>query len=150
MPLITRPTRFTEVSSTLIDNIITNTFNECSSAGVLIADTSFQNNLPIFYISNEPATIDTLVNENIFHSNINDINIIKFKDALTDVQLNDDMELNDVKSCYENFIRKFSGLYDKYFPKQRKRVIARNRNKPWITQGILFSIKTKHRYYKLV
>ena len=32
LPLITRPTRFTEVSSTLIDNIITNTFNECSSA----------------------------------------------------------------------------------------------------------------------
>ena len=38
-------------------------------------------------------------------------------------------------------ISKFSGLYDKYFPKQHKKVIARNPNKPWITQGILFSIK---------
>ena len=65
-----------------------------------------------FYISNEPATID--------------INIIKFKDALTDVQW------NDVNACYESLISKFSGLNDKYFPKQRKRVIARNRNKNWI------------------
>ena len=134
------------MSSTLIDNIITNTFNECSSSGVPIADIS--DHLPIFYISNEPATIDTLVNENLFHRNITDINIIKFKDALTDVQWNDVIELNDVNACYENFISKFSGLYDKFFPKQRKRVIARNPNKPWITQGILFSIKKNHRYYK--
>ena len=46
LSLITRPTRFTEVSSTLKDNIITNTFNECSSYGVLIADIS--DHLPIF------------------------------------------------------------------------------------------------------
>ena len=52
-----------------------------------------------------------------------------------------------INACYENFISKFSGLYDKYFPKQRKKVIARNPNKPWITQGILFSIKKKHRYF---
>ena len=62
LPLITRPSRVTEVSSTLLDNIITNTFNECFSSGVLIADIS--DPLPIFHISNEPATIDTLVNEN--------------------------------------------------------------------------------------
>ena len=43
---------------------------------------------------------------------------------------------------------KFSGLYDKYFPKQSKKVIAPNPNKPWITHIILFSIKKKHRQYK--
>ena len=68
--------------------------------------------------------------------------------ALTDVQSNYDIELNDVNTSYENFISKFSGLYDKYFPKQRHKVMERNPNKPWITQGILFSIQKKHRYYK--
>ena len=101
LPLITRPTRLTEVSSTPIYNIITNTFNECSSSGVLITDIS--DHLPIFYILNEPAIIDTLVNENLFHRNITEINIIKFKDALTHVQWNDDIELNDVNACYENY-----------------------------------------------
>ena len=76
------------------------------------------------------------MNENIFHRNIKDINIIKFKDALTDVQWNDDIEYNDVNACYENFISKFSGLYGKYFLKQHRRVIAPNSSKPWITQGI--------------
>ena len=66
----------------------------------------------------------------IFHRNIKDINSIKLKDALTDIQWNDDIELNDVNACYENVISKCFGLYDKYFPKQRKRVIARNPNKP--------------------
>ena len=47
------------------------------------------------------------MNENIFPRNIKDINIIKFKDALTDVQWNDDIELNDVNACYENFISTF-------------------------------------------
>ena len=56
---------------------------------MLIANIS--DHLPIFYISNESATIDTLANENIFHRNIKDINIIKLKDALIDVQWNDDI-----------------------------------------------------------
>ena len=33
------------------------------------------------------------MNENLFHKNITDINIIKFEDALTDVQWNDVIEL---------------------------------------------------------
>ena len=109
---------------------------------------NISDHLPICYISNAPATIDTLVNENLFHRNITDINIIKFKYALTDVQWYDVIELNDVNACYKNFMNKFSGLYDKDFPKQRKKVIARNPNNAWIIQGILFSIKKKHRYYK--
>ena len=34
------------------------------------------------------------------------------------------------------------------FQSNVKKVIARNPNKPWITQGIFFSIKKKHCYYK--
>ena len=64
---------------------------------MLIANIS--HHLPIFCKSNEPANIDTLWNKNIFHRNVNDINIIKFKDALTDVQWNDDIELNDANYC---------------------------------------------------
>ena len=56
--------------------------------------------------------------------------------------------MNDVNACYENFISTFSGLNDKYFPKQHKRVIAQKQNKPRIAQGILFSNKKKHGYHK--
>ena len=49
MPVICRPTRFTERSVTLIDNIITNDFDEDCVAGIMIVDIS--DHLPVFYIS---------------------------------------------------------------------------------------------------
>jgi len=49
MPVICRPTRFTDRSVTLIDNIITNDFHEDCVAGVMNAD--IFNHLPVFYVS---------------------------------------------------------------------------------------------------
>jgi len=49
MPVICRPTRFTDRSVTLIDNIITNNFHEDCVAVVMIADIS--DHLPVFYVS---------------------------------------------------------------------------------------------------
>ena len=49
VPLITKPTRFTSDSSTLIDNIFTNMPNNVMLSGILITDIS--DHLPVFYIS---------------------------------------------------------------------------------------------------
>ena len=51
MPLITRPTRLTNSTATLIDNIFTNDFIdiEQSMTGLFITDIS--DHLPIFYIN---------------------------------------------------------------------------------------------------
>ena len=47
-PLISRPTRITSNSATLIDNICTNDPNNCSASGLLFTDIS--DHLPIFTI----------------------------------------------------------------------------------------------------
>ena len=49
VPLITKPTRFTSDSSTLIDNIFTNKQNNVMLSGILITDIS--GHLPVLYIS---------------------------------------------------------------------------------------------------
>ena len=40
LPLITRPTRSTSTSTTLIDNIMTNVFNDAIVSGILVSDVS--------------------------------------------------------------------------------------------------------------
>ena len=47
IPVLTRPTRFSEFSSTLIDNILTNKPQDLLVAGALIGDIS--DHLPIFF-----------------------------------------------------------------------------------------------------
>ena len=49
VPLITKPTRFTSDSSTLIDNIFTNKLNNVMLSGILITDIS--DHLSFFFIS---------------------------------------------------------------------------------------------------
>ena len=50
-PLIDRPSRITEYSATLIDNIFSNNFNEKISNGLLINDIS--DHLPVFSVTKE-------------------------------------------------------------------------------------------------
>ena len=40
LPLITRPTRFTSSSATLLDYIMTNVFNDAIVSGILVSDVS--------------------------------------------------------------------------------------------------------------
>ena len=50
-PLITKPSRITESSATLIDNIFTNDIKRLNRAGLLISDVS--DHLPVFVCSEE-------------------------------------------------------------------------------------------------
>ena len=63
-PTITKPTRITDKSATLIDNIFINSPNENSKRGILISDLS--DHLPIFYITMDKLdTKHDLIEQNI-------------------------------------------------------------------------------------
>ena len=48
-PLISKPTRITNISATLIDNIFVNDLDECHRCGILYTDLS--DHLPVFQIT---------------------------------------------------------------------------------------------------
>ena len=54
LPLITKPTRLTDHSSTLIDHIYTNAPIENTTSGIALADIS--DHLPVFCICNAPTS----------------------------------------------------------------------------------------------
>src|ERR1051325_9106965 len=83
LPTITRPTRITDLSSTLIDNIFIDCYDNCSSSSIIYDDIS--DHLPTLInidfdtkISGEPAAVESRI---FNRNNIDDfINCIKVTD----------------------------------------------------------------------
>ena len=81
LPLINRPTRITQNSATIIDNIFTNNIREpeCSHNGILVTDIS--DHFPIFHIGKNTQiaqTGDTYISSR----NYSNVNKLSFQQAL--------------------------------------------------------------------
>ena len=59
-----------------------------------------------------------------------------------------DIHLHDVNHSFEQFLKKINNILDKHAPlKYMSRKQQKNISKPWITKGILKSIKIKTTLY---
>lgn len=148
-PIITKPTRFSKTSSTLIDNIFVNNLNEDYNAGLFISDMS--DHLPIFYISSKKI-VSRRGREVIYntHRVVSDNAITLFQTKLSEVQWTQFDASNDVNKNYDCFLSKFDSLYNESFPiKTTKLKVYRDLSKPWISTGLLKSIKKKDKLYKV-
>jgi hypothetical protein len=74
IPLITRPTRTTSHTATLIDNIFTNQLSHCPRSGLLFTDIS--DHLPVFSICFEDKTYTRNVNDVIVFRDKNKQNVV--------------------------------------------------------------------------
>ena len=145
IPLINKPTRVTDNSATLIDNILCNDIqNNEMTNGLLYVDIS--DHFPIFcvnatkQISKDPIYIET--------RQYNDLNINNFKDKLS---LIDWQSITVNKTCQESFSlfhSKYVSCFEECFPLIKHKVTYRNR-KPWLTLGLKKSIKIKNKLYVL-
>ena len=125
-PLILRPTRITDKSETLIDNIFTNdSINNIG--GILMLDTS--DHLPNFSIAE--TKID--LKDNDYHKNLRDFsntNIIKLKNCMTNFNWKDSLETHDnVNDAYNNFFKIFSSMLDVYTPLKKKNHKTKTKSK---------------------
>jgi len=144
-PTITRPTRITTHSATLIDNIFTNVIDRPVSSGLIITDIS--DHLPVF------AIIQNCMQKN------KDITTIMMKRKKTQDAINSfkqdllrqdwkSVYVSDVNWAYETFMTIISGLYDKHCPLAKKIVKQKYVEKPWISKGIINACKKKKLLYK--
>ena len=141
LPLITRPTRITASSATLIDNIFTNHIENLdhSTQGLLVTDVS--DHYPIFHINNRSyiGESDIYVTKRIFSER----NKQAFKIALNELDWNEIYGASETNNAFHDTL---GTLLNKYFPKVR---IKRKYNyrKPWPTDSLRMSIKTKNKLY---
>ena len=144
LPVITKPTRITNHTATLIDHIYTNSVNRLIS-GVIPVDVS--DHLPIF------CTVETSLIKHNDQFYLRDYSKFNPEAYLQDISAVDwDVifaQSNNLHEATARSIGTLKSVVNKHAPlKQVSRSKQKQLQKPWISTGILKSIKTKHAMYK--
>ena len=150
-PLITKPTRITSHTATLIDNIFTNNINKIDSSinGIIFSDIS--DHLPIIHkhflntLRPNEDTGEKYYTKRIYNKN----NSRLFTDEIKNVCWEETISCNNSNESFNQFSTLFTASYDKHFPIKRMKVNKKiNKHKsPWMTKCVLKSIKRKNKLY---
>jgi hypothetical protein len=144
-PLINKPSRTTESTITLIDNIFSNDLALIYSSGLLINDIS--DHLPIFLFSKHAKR-----NKDYHHykmiRRINDNNIQLMKNELSEQNWNLVCNCNNVNLAYDNFLDIFMKVYNKHCPLQKVYVKQKSIERPWFNNSLKNACKKKNILYK--
>ena len=145
-PLITRPTRITCQSKTLVDNIFTSDVTSHIQSGLLINDTS--DHLPIFQITD--ISINCPKNNSVYNKRriVTDRNICEIISELEETEWGEILNSDDVNFSFETFVNKLTDIYSKNCPAATGKVNNKRPNKPWMTSGLKNACKKKNLLYK--
>ena len=142
-PKITKPTRITPTTATLIDNLFTNHEDDPSDlAGIIPLDIS--DHLPIFFhklilTADQPPLP-------IFKRDFSAKNIKKFNILLSQLNWDPVLSSNDAQISYTSLHDLVTKTANDTFP--LKQVTTNYKNKlTWLTPGLKNSIKKKHALY---
>ena len=143
LPIISKPTRITDHSATLIDHIYTNVPQKVVKSGICL--TGITDHLPIFCtVNNKLPTYDdrkyfrdfSRFKDELF---INDLNNLNFNNLVS----------SDVNQSMNNILKALTKITDKYVPlKKISNSQKRLLKKPWISKCLLVSIKKRHKLFK--
>ena len=144
-PLITKPSRISEYSATLIDNILTNDLSKVKRCGLLISDMS--DHLPVFMCS-EHVVNHKQIKSYVYKRVLKHENLLKLNDCLEQNDWSCVMQCDDVESAYVNFINMYKLKLNSCCPVKKCEVKSVHKQKPWITKGLENALKKKNNLYK--
>ena len=148
LPTITLPTRITTSTSTLIDNIFLSSTTYDTISGNLTVNLS--DHLPQFlllFINPEPKSKTKLG----YYRKWKSFNSNSFSREFSNIDWNEVLavEKGDINHSFNAFINEYSSLFDKHVPlvkltRKQEKLFA----KPWITKGILTSVRVRDKLFK--
>ena len=117
LPLISRPTRITANSATLIDNVFTNYLENCNESfqGLLVTDVT--DHYPVFHINCQITSQESDVF--IIKRSYSVKNKNAFLDAIRETDWNEIYNNSGTQKCFDLFHGKLITSLNKYFPKVR-------------------------------
>lgn len=116
-----------------------------SFSGLLLSDIS--DHLPIFYITHDQFN-DMDVDAYTVYRDKSEVNVSRFRHCLDGVFWHDLDGFCDPTKAYESFLNKYREIYNNCFPLKRKKNKKCTLTKPWISKGLLKSIRRKDKLYK--
>ena len=146
LPLINKPTRVANYSSTLIDHVWTNNLNSIQNSGIILNDCS-DHFAPFVWFST-PSKFNFPTEKVISFRDWRNLETESFFEYFSNNigefmnDLGDDSNINilNFTSLISDSIEKFCPL--KYFPK------SDNSKKPWLSNDLKILIKEKNKLYK--
>ena len=145
-PLITRPTRITKQSATLIDNIFTTELEKYTVSGLIINDLS--DHLPVFQICDYVDNIHQQENQCFETRPINEEKLQSFISILVNMKWEVILNNEDVNFTYTKLIEIFTNTYESSFSVRKLSRKTKRQHKPWMTPGLKNACKKKHVLYK--
>ena len=147
LPIITKPTRITDASATLLDNIFIRNPLEYKS-GILSFDVS--DHLPIFLLKQDffhvPKAQDCIT---IKYRLINDKTLLDLYNNLSEHDFNDILDAEDCSIALSMLTEVLHEKYDICCPIKSRAVSPKFFKKPWISRKILKNIKKRQNYFTL-
>ena len=143
--VITKPTRVSKFSATLIDHIWVN-FELTSHCNSQIIFSGVTDHFPI--ILNHKKLSAPSVKRTISYRKVGENFDEMFSDKLINADFTEVLETNNVEQAFSNFNDILFKLYDETYPLVTRTIKCNDQNNAWITPGILQSIKTKNKLYK--
>ena len=145
-PLITKPTRVTQTTATLIDHVLTNNSDIWGKHRQGILCTDMTDHYAVFHVAGNTMSkskdyLSPTVKRDMSHRNVQ-----KIIDEIQQVDWQIVTEIRDPQSAYTQFHNVIFQTYDKCFPYKRYKSGYATK-KPWITTAIRESIKTKNKLY---
>ena len=150
--LKTLPSRVNDVSATLIDHLITNDHKNSIFPGTGIIKADLADHYPIFCSINT-FTSSNKLNQQIYKRDLLNFNAENFCEDLHKSKLNffpqdNAINPNNLNMIFNSFINIVKTAIDNYAPlKKLSRRQCKLKLKPWITRGLLISIKHKQKLY---
>ena len=145
IPHITKPTRVTTDSATLIGHIYSNRTYSNHSSGIIITDIA--DHFGTFHITHEA----TQKHKPIFlpKRQLRDDNLLAFGRLLITTDLSPVIQALDPDEAYNIFIGIYTLAFDKACPIKYTRIKSKFiKREPWITQGLLTSIIHKSKLFR--
>ena len=146
LPHILQPTRITDHSATLIDNIFFNSAQHLTISGNILHDLT--DHLPNFLIIKEFKSVPNKTKA--YKRDYKHYDEEAFLEEMKNIDWTKRLpESEDINQMFDTFYSTVSSIVDKHIPlKQLSKSESLNKSKPWITSALRESIKIKNKLYK--
>ena len=145
-PLITKPTRVTDKTATLIDHILTNNFDVNASHMQGILCNSISDQYAVFHIACNTMMNGSLNDDEVITRNMSHITIMRFINETKNQNWQSVLNESDSQTAYSKFHEISSSNFSACFP-YPKMANEYCRNKPWLSTALNESIKRKNQLH---